>query len=423
MKIKVQDKSYGEVMAIERPEHEKPAKQNRTLGLLLKILAQGDLRATDASYTEIDMERLGDRPALVLMNHSSFIDLKLAANYLYPRPFSIICTSDGFVGKYGLMRAMGCIPTNKFVSSPGLVRDMSYTLNKLNQSVLMYPEASYTFDGTATPLPEDIGRLLKMLKAPVVTILTRGAFARDPLYNGLRLRKVKVSATVRYLLSPEDIAEKSARELGEILKEQFTFDNFRWQQENRIIIAEHFRAEGLNRVLYKCPNCMAEGKTVGRGENLICEACGKIYHLNEYGLLCALEGETEFPHIPDWYAWERAEVRREIEEGRYKLDVDVDIRMMVDYRAIYNVGEGRLIHNNEGFHLTGCGGELDYRQSPGACYGLYADYFWYELGDMICIGDNRALYYCFPKTPGDVVAKTRLAAEEMYKLSRMSVRV
>ena len=41
----------------------------------------------------------------------------------------------------------------------------------------------------------------------------------------------------------------------------------------------------------------------------------------------------------------------------------------------------------------------------------------YELGDVICIGDARTLYYCFPKTP-DVVARTRLAAEELYKIVR-----
>ena len=89
--------------------------------------------------------------------------------------------------------------------------------------------------------------------------------------------------------------------------------------------------------------------------------------------------------------------------------------MLVDFRAIYRVGEGHLIHDREGFRLTGCGGRLSYTQKPQACYGLYADYYWYELGDIICIGNNERLYYCFPKG-GDVVTKTRLAAEEMYKL-------
>jgi len=34
---------------------------------------------------------------------------------------------------------------------------------------------------------------------------------------------------------------------------------------------------------------------------------------------------------------------------------------------------------------------------------------------MICIGNAKALYYCFPTDGRDVVAKTRLAAEELYR--------
>ena len=109
---------------------------------------------------------------------------------------------------------------------------------------------------------------------------------------------------------------------------------------------------------------------------------------------------------------------KELEEGRYRLELPVVIRMLVDTKCLYTVGEGMLIHTSEGFHLTGCGGKLEYRQSPVFSYSLNADYFWYELGDMISIGDMNALYYCFPKTAGDVVAKTRLAAEELFKMQR-----
>ena len=41
---------------------------------------------------------------------------------------------------------------------------------------------------------------------------------------------------------------------------------------------------------------------------------------------------------------------------------------------------------------------------------------------MICIGNKDALYYCFPKNCGDVVAKTRLAQEELYKLKKSRAR-
>ena len=222
---------------------------------------------------------------------------------------------------------------------------------------------------------------------------------------------------MEYLLSSQDIAEKSVSELNTILKEKFSFDNFLWQQENKIRIDETFRADCLNRVLYKCPHCGTEGKMLGKGTELSCGSCGKKYELTELGYMKALEGETEYSHIPDWYRWERECVRKELEAGTYLLDVSVDICMMVNTKCVYKVGSGRLRHDAEGFHLTGCDGKLDYYQKPSASYSLYSDYFWYELGDMICIGNMEVLYYCFPTEGGDVVAKTRLAAEELYKMT------
>ena len=153
----------------------------------------------------------------------------------------------------------------------------------------------------------------------------------------------------------------------------------------------------------------------GKGIHLTCHSCGKQYELTPLGELKAVEGETEFSHIPDYYAWERAQVRHALKEGTYRLDTEVDIGILVDFKHIYMVGSGRLTHDETGFRLTGCDGRLDYTHSPKSSYGLYADYYWYEIGDVICIGTGDCLYYCFPKdaTP---VAKTRLAAEELYKL-------
>ncbi len=417
MKIKTTDLDYNKVISLPRPKHFLPKKPSAAMRALVKSVSMPELKKAEFTYDNSGLEALGkNTPALVLMNHSSFIDLKIASAMLWPRPYNIVCTSDGFVGKEKLMRSIGCIPAKKFITDTTLVRDMRYALDRLKCSVLMYPEASYSFDGTATPLPGSIGKLLKLLNVPVIMIRTYGAFLRDPLYNSLQIRNVSVSAESKYILSPEDIAEKSADELNGILKKHFTFDNFSWQKEHSVVVDEPFRADGLGRVLYKCPSCNEEGCLVGKGTALECKKCGKKYELTELGEMKTVSGETKFSHIPDWYAWERKCVRDEIENGSYCLDIPVKIRMMVDMKSIYTVGSGRLVHNTDGFHLTGCDGRLNYTQKPAASYSLYSDYYWYELGDMICIGDSNALYYCFPETEKDVVAKTRLAAEELYKL-------
>ena len=418
MKIKTRKLPYEKVAALPKGKHRMPLRPNFLLSSVVRILSIFDLVPTHFRYTTEGMEQLGKEPVLILMNHSSFIDLKIVSKIFYPKRFGIVCTSDGFVGKEWLMRFLGCIPTQKFVSDMTLIQDMEYMLKKKKTSVLMYPEASYSFDGTATPLPRKMGVLLKKLNVPVVTVITEGAFARDPLYNCLQKRKVNVSAKVKCLFTVQDLKEKTVKELDALLDEAFSFDNFTWQKENNIAITENFRADGLDRILYKCPHCGTEGQMEGKGISLTCHHCGKTWELDTLGQLKATEGKTEYSHIPDWYAWERQEVRRELEDGTYSLDTDVDIGMLVDYKSIYMVGQGHLHHSNEGFTLNGCDGKLSYTQPPLACYGLYSDYYWYEIGDVICIGNKDALYYCFPKgkTP---VAKTRQAAEELYKLKKV----
>lgn len=421
MKITTKNASFAAVMAKKRPKHRKPLRPLFLLQIVVRVLAIFDLWPTKFTYRTHGMEKIGKKePCLILMNHSSFIDLKIASKIFFPKRYGIVCTSDGFVGfcMSLLMRLLGCIPTQKFVTDISLIKDMEYLLKRKKTSILMYPEASYSFDGTATPLPRKMGVLLKKLGVPVVTVITKGAFARDPLYNCLQKRKVQVSADVTCLATAEEVKSMTVAQLDELLDKAFGFDNFKWQQENNIKIDEPFRADGLNRILYKCPHCGTEGKTEGKGTTLTCHSCGKVYELTEYGYLKATDGDSAFVHIPDWYAWERGEVRKELEEGTYKLDVPVKIGMMVNYNAIYMVGEGRLTHSADGFTLTGCNGQLRYTQGPLSCYGLYADYYWYEIGDMICIGNNDVLYYCFPQDAGDVVAKTRIAAEELYKLKK-----
>ena len=155
----------------------------------------------------------------------------------------------------------------------------------------------------------------------------------------------------------------------------------------------------------------------GKGIHLTCHACGRQWEMDEFGQLHALEGETEYPHIPDWYTWERECVRKELEDGTYLLDTDVQIGIQVNLDGICMIGTGHLTHDLNGFHLTGGDGKLDYRQSATASHTLYSDYYWYEIGDVIGIGDNEFSYFCFPKA--DVsVTKARLATEELYKMKK-----
>ncbi len=421
MKTTIKQMDYETVMALPRPRHKLPRKPGIFWRVLIRLLTIAGMMGTHFQYETEGLEKLEkNQPCLILMNHTCFQDMEVAHRILFPKPFQIVASNDGFLGLFGLMewvmRQIGCIPTQKYVSDLQLIQDMEYCFKTLRTSVLMYPEACYSFDGTATTLPAKMGILLKKFQVPVVMIETFGAFGRNPLYNELQIRRhVPITAKARVLFTQEEVREKTVRELTEGVEQAFSFDNFRWQMEQNLHIGQEFRADGLHRILYKCVHCGTEGQMEGRGTEITCRHCGKVWELTTLGQLKATEGQTEISHIPDYYRWERQQVRQEILEGTYRLDTDVDIVMQVDYKTFYRVGEGHLLHNNAGFTLTGCEGKLHYTQKPQFSYSLYCDYYWYEIDDVIGIGDQEVHYFLFPKNKAPV-AKVRLATEEMYKL-------
>ena len=417
MKIHTVKTTYENLLRRPTAKRIRPKRPDLFFRSLVRALSQFGMAGIDFTAVKGDMKGIKrNEPCLILMNHSCFLDMQIAAKLLYPRPYTIVTTTDGFVGKKWIMRQIGCMPTQKFVSDLQLIRDMSRMLNKKRTSVLMFPEAGYSFDGRATVLPRRMGQLLKMLKVPVLFIKTEGAFLRTPLYNELKNREVPIRAEMKCLLTVEEIADRSVEELDAILADAFSFDQFRRQYETGLRVTEDFRADGLERVLYKCPHCGREDGMRGEGIYLTCHACGRRWELTELGRMRALEGETEYAHIPDWFDWQRACVKRELETGTYRLDTAVDIGVIMDTKALYMVGTGRLTHDADGFRLTGDDGVLHYEQKPKFSYSLNSDYYWYEIGDMIGIGTADCLYYCFPhdKIP---VAKVRLATEELFKIA------
>ena len=168
MKIATKYMDYDKVMALPRPKHKKPLKPWFLLQTVIRVGSIPSLWKTRFTYEKHRMELLNPKePVLILMNHSSFTDMKVASAIFYPKKYAIVSSVDSFVGMDWLMRLIGCIPTKKFLSDMTLIKDMEYMLKEKKTSVLMYPEAGYSFDGTTTQLPRKLGVLMKKLGVPV----------------------------------------------------------------------------------------------------------------------------------------------------------------------------------------------------------------------------------------------------------------
>ena len=88
MKINTKEKKYEEVLELPVEAHKKPMRQLKIFRKFLKLVSGFDLHATHFIYEKIGMEKLGEKePCLILMNHSSFIDLEIAAFLLAGREY------------------------------------------------------------------------------------------------------------------------------------------------------------------------------------------------------------------------------------------------------------------------------------------------------------------------------------------------
>ena len=266
-----------------------------------------------------DMEGIKP-PYLLLCNHNSFSDFTYLTKAVFPNKCNYVVAIDGFIGREKLLRNLGCICKRKFTSDPYLIKQLIQVI-KNGDIAVIYPEARYSLCGTTAVLPKSLGKLCKLLKVPVVTLMIHGDHVTKPFWN-LHDRGVKpVEAELKLLYDSEQLKKATVEEINQKINEVFQYDDFAWQKERGIRIKYKGHAEGLHKVLYQCPACKTEYKMSTKGTILKCNSCNKEWKITELSEIKALSGETEFTHIPDWYEWERENVRREVEAGTYSSGV------------------------------------------------------------------------------------------------------
>lgn len=398
-----------------------PEKQNkfyRDVAFMLCWLISKVAIRKGSTIEKVNMDGLKP-PYIVLSNHTQFADFLVSFRATRPYYFNNIATLDGYVGMAKVMEKLGCACHRKFTTDIGLIRCVHKVLHNYGDILYMYPEARYSNAGTTSLIPEVVAKLVKKNKVPLVTMIHHGNYLNAPFYDFRQYRKVPFRATMKQILTAEQIAEMSVEEIDEVIQREMYYDDFRWQKENNIKITEDFRADGLNKILYQCPHCMTEGQMVGKGIHLTCEACGKKWEMTELGEMKALQGETEFSHIPDWYEWERANVRKELLDGTYKFEDNVHIYSLPGIEFI-DLGEGKVTHDlKNGFVITGHYNGHDFRiqRTPKSHYTLHTEFLYKKLNktDNFDVSVKDDSFYCIPSKK-DVVLKLMFATEEAYKI-------
>ena len=376
-----------------------------------------------ARITKVRMEGVKP-PYILLCNHNAFMDFKVTTAAIFPHRANYVVAIDGFTtpagngfkSREGLMRRVGCICKRKFTGDILLVRHLKRVIENGDIAVI-YPEARYSLCGTNAILPESIGKLCKLFKVPVVTLIMHGHHVNAPFWNLHERNVAPTEAEMTQLFTAKELAEARPDSINRRINEAFRYDDYAWQKARGIKTPYEKRAEGLDKVLYQCPHCGAEYHMSSKGSQLICGACGKSWTMSEYGELSADSGETEFSHIPDWYEWERENVRAEVESGAYGITCPVRVASLPNATGYIPLGEGTMTHDMDGFRVNVAGeyGDFEMVKPVISLYSCHIEYNYLgKYGDCVDLNTLEDTWYVYPHDCRFSVTKMALATEELY---------
>jgi hypothetical protein len=136
------------------------------------------------------------------------------------------------------------------------------------------------------------------------------------------------------------------------------------------------------------------------------------------GEMEAVTGETEFSHIPDWFEFQRAFVRRQVEDGSYFFVDQVIVDALPNAKGYVRLGEATLSHSLDGFVLEKITADEHFRlEIPSrSLYSLHIEFDYFGKGDCLDLSTLEDTFYLYPLTRKNVVTKLQFAVEEIYKL-------
>ena len=362
-------------------------------------------------------------PYILLSNHASFVDF---ANVIKSGPTQKYCwvtSIEEFNGREWLMRGVGCIPKRKFTKDTILIRNCYKALHELKCNVVIYPEARFALAGVNEDIGKALGKFAKVCKVPVVVMNQKGTFLRSPQWCKHPYRKIRCEVDYIQVVTKEEVLTLSAEEIQERIEDAFIWDDYKWQYDNKIKITDKDRATNIHKILYKCPCCNSEQKTISYDHFVECTECGAKWDMDEYSRMNLMNvdktWDSTLAHVPNWYKWQRDVVDSEVMDGTYVFEDKVRIERLVNAKKGFaRIGEGIMRQDAKGILITATlddGSPFEVFKPANTTASLHIEYDYKKRGDAIDIATETDTYFVFPLNNSNVLTKLHFATEAIFR--------
>lgn len=394
------------------------------LNPVLWIRSKSITRKCKVKLEKINVGKLKP-PYIILSTHGSVMDYFIAQKITYPHSMYNVCEEIESDAHNWSINHMGGRYYSRYNSKYDInshieekkIKDIKKAI-KRKKIVVLYPEVGFSLDGTDSVISDQLAHLLKELALPVLILKNQGSYLHNPVWSNNKHWNIIHSQLIG-ICDKDSINSIEEEELDSLIRENFRYDDYSWQRNQALALNNKDRCDGIENILYKCPQCLEENKIISKGDKIYCSSCGKQWVMTEYGDMKAMLDNNEYIRIHDWFSYERDCVREEIIAGNYNFVSKVRVETInTNNNQVISSEAGIMWHNSEGFILkfNDKGKEENIIIPSSEMYSCHIEFDYKGKGPCIALWHDDKLYYVYPQGKCSVT-KIMLATEEIYKLS------
>lgn len=359
-------------------------------------------------------------PTILLSSHASRLEFIYTVYGFGRKDINLVCGYQNIIKKgiYGFFIKLGVI--SKYLYQPDLmcVKKMIGVL-KRNGTIGVFPEGIQSTSGSTHPINPATSQLIKSSKANIVVCTSRGAYLATNRYSSDRKRGY-IGIDYSLLFTPEKLEELTVEQIYEMLLEKIRYNDFAFNKTARNkYVGKKPNAFGIDKILYKCPDCKEEHSLYVENDSIICKSCGFAARVNEYYDLEKIKGNSLPEDIDKWYKWQRSCVREQVRDDNFKMSLKGTLctlkldklRKPPKNREALSVGE--MVLTNRGLSFIGelNGEKADFEFEAKSVYSLTS-----STKGFLEFYHNNEYYMLFPEEKDSCLIKWTLASEEIHNL-------
>ena len=369
---------------------------------------------------DYDPDLLKGQPTILLSSHASRLEFVYTVYGFKRKDINVVCGFQNIIkkGLYGLFLKLGVISKYLYQPDFSCVKNMIRVLAR-GGALGLFPEGIQSTSGSTHPINPATTQFIKRSKANIVVCTSKGAYLSTNRYSSDR-KKGYIGIRYSLLFTPEMLEELTEEQIYTRILEKIGYNDFAFNKAERYkYVGKVPNASGIDKILYKCPDCKAEHSLRVENDTVVCGKCGFSVRIDEYYDFVDVKGNGCPADIDAWYKWQRRCVAREVASEDFEMSLDGSLcTLRLDKlkkppknRKTLSVGTARL--TNRGLSFSGAldGERVDFEFHAKSLYSLT-----FSTKGFLEFYYNNDYYMLFPDEKDDCLIKWTLAAEEIHNI-------